>query len=153
MRAMASQITNLTIVYSVVYSGTDQGKHLSSASLAFLRGIQRWPVKSPHKGPVTREMFPFDDVIMKLYFRLTGISGAISLASCMRCSLQPGRWPQFNVEERAGGADSVITESFIDRNLVRDGSNRACRPSCHYYYSGPLSFNQITATYLEIRHT
>ena len=37
----------------------------SSASLAFLRGIQRWPVNSPHKGPVTRKMFPFDDVIMK----------------------------------------------------------------------------------------
>ena len=27
-------------------------------------GIHRWPVKSPHKGPVTRKMFPFDDVIM-----------------------------------------------------------------------------------------
>ena len=33
-------------------------------SLAFVRGIDRWPVNSPHKGPVTRKMFPFDDVIM-----------------------------------------------------------------------------------------
>ena len=64
MSAMASQITNLTIVYSAVYSGTDQRKHQSSASLAFVRGIHRWPVNSPHKGPVTRKMFPFDDVIM-----------------------------------------------------------------------------------------
>ena len=39
-------------------------KHRSSASLAFVRGIHRWPVNSPHKGPVTRKMFPFDDVIM-----------------------------------------------------------------------------------------
>ena len=39
-------------------------KHQSSASLAFVRGIHRWPVNSPHKGPVTRKMFPFDDVIM-----------------------------------------------------------------------------------------
>ena len=39
-------------------------KHQSSASLAFVRGIHRWPVNSPHKGPVTRNMFPFDDVIM-----------------------------------------------------------------------------------------
>ena len=39
-------------------------KHQSSASLAFVRGIRRWPVNSPHKGPVTRKMFPFDDVIM-----------------------------------------------------------------------------------------
>ena len=64
MRAMASQITSLTIVYSTVYSGTDERKHQSSASLAFVRGIDRWPVNSPHKGPVTRKMFPFDDVIM-----------------------------------------------------------------------------------------
>ena len=27
-------------------------------------GIHRGPVNSPHKGPVTRKMFPFDDVIM-----------------------------------------------------------------------------------------
>ena len=46
MNAMTSQITSLTIVYSVVYS-------------------RRRPKKiSKHKGPVTRKMFPFDDVIM-----------------------------------------------------------------------------------------
>ena len=64
MSAMSSQITSFTIVYSTVYSGADQRKHQSSASLAFVRGIHRWPVNSPHKGPVTRKMFPFDDVIM-----------------------------------------------------------------------------------------
>ena len=32
-----------------------------------MRGIHRWPVNSPHKGPVTRKMFPFDDVIMNTY--------------------------------------------------------------------------------------
>ena len=50
MSAMASQITSLTIVYSSVYSGEDQRKHQSSASLAFVRGIHRWPANSPHKG-------------------------------------------------------------------------------------------------------
>ena len=64
MSAMAPQITSLTIVYFTVYSGADQRKHQSSASLAFVWGIHRWPVNSPHKGPVTRKMFPFDDVIM-----------------------------------------------------------------------------------------
>ena len=58
MGAMASQITSLTIVESTVYSGADQRKHQSSTSLAFVRGIHRWPVNSPHKGPVTRKMFP-----------------------------------------------------------------------------------------------
>ena len=63
MSAMASQITSLTIVSPTVYSGSDQTKHQSSASLAFVRGIHRWPVNSPHKGPVTRKRFPLDYVI------------------------------------------------------------------------------------------
>ena len=62
--AMASQITSLTIAYSTVYPGTDRRKHQSSASLASVRGIHRSPVNSPHKGPVTQEMSPVDDVIM-----------------------------------------------------------------------------------------
>ena len=66
MTTMASQITILTIIYSTVYSGAYQRKHQSSASLAFVRGIHRRPVNSPHKWPVTQKMFPFDDVIMSL---------------------------------------------------------------------------------------
>ena len=64
MGLMASQITSLPIVYSTVYSATDQGKYQSSTSLAFARGIHRQPVKSPHKWTVTRKIFSFDDVIM-----------------------------------------------------------------------------------------
>ena len=63
----AAQITSLTFVYSTVYSGADERKHQSSASLAFVRGIERWPVNSPQKWPVTRKMFPFDDVIMEAH--------------------------------------------------------------------------------------
>ena len=62
MGSIASQITSITIVYSIIYS--DQRKHQSSTSLAFVRGIHRGPVNSPHKWPVTRKKFPFDDVIM-----------------------------------------------------------------------------------------
>ena len=51
---------------TIVYSNADHRKHQSSASLAFVRGIHRGPVNSPHKWPVTRKMFPFDDVIMKI---------------------------------------------------------------------------------------
>ena len=64
MGAMSSQITSLIIVYSAVNSEADQRKHQSSASLAFVRGIHRSPMNSPHKGPVTRKMVPFDDVII-----------------------------------------------------------------------------------------
>ena len=64
--AMVSQIASLTIVYSTVYSGADQRKHQSSASLALVWAIHRWLVNSPHKWPVTRKMFPFDDIIMNM---------------------------------------------------------------------------------------
>ena len=64
MSTMASQITGVSIVCSTVGSSADQRKHQSSASLAFMWGIHRWPVNSLHKRPVTRKMFPFDDVIM-----------------------------------------------------------------------------------------
>ena len=63
MRLMASEITSLTIVYSTVYWGPDQRKHQNSPSLAFVRGIYRWPVNSLRKRPVSRKMFPIDDVI------------------------------------------------------------------------------------------
>ena len=82
MGTMASQIITLTIVYSTVYSGADQWKHQSSASLAFVR-IHRWPVNSPHKWPVTRKMFPFDDVIMR------HVCFQVSLASIIVDHLHP----------------------------------------------------------------
>ena len=47
-----------------VYSGADQRKHQSSASLVFVRRIHRWPMNFPQKGLVTRKMLPFDDAIM-----------------------------------------------------------------------------------------
>ena len=63
---MASEFTSRTIVYSTVYSGTDE-KTQSSASLASVRGIDRSSMNSPYKGPVTRIMFPFDDVLVNTY--------------------------------------------------------------------------------------
>ena len=89
---MASQITSLTIVYSTSYSGVDQRKHQSSASLAFVRGIHRGPVNSPHKRSVMRKMFPFDDVInnhlcdlglsCSLCCRVNVLGWSISLMCC-----------------------------------------------------------------------
>ena len=101
----------LTIVYSIVYSGVDQRKHQSSASLAFARGIHRRPVNSPHKGPVTRKLFPFDDVIMfhLVTAQRTGYRASNSWKSCIfltqwltSCSLACYDWrPQ-------GGGTSLV---------------------------------------------
>ena len=74
MSAMTSQIICFTIVYSTVYSGADQRKHQSSASLALVRGIHWWPVNSPHRRSVKRKMFRFADVIMSMTLFLSGVS-------------------------------------------------------------------------------
>ena len=82
MGTIASQITSLTIVYSSVYSGADQRKHQSSASLAFVRGIHRGPVNFPHKRPVMRKMFPFDDVIMIVFVATSGFMDSPPHSDC-----------------------------------------------------------------------
>ena len=71
-------------VYSTVYSGVDQRKHQSSASLAFVWGIHRGSVNSPHKWPVTRKMFPFDDVIMDFFH---------AMLCCFHSCLLNSLWP------------------------------------------------------------
>ena len=69
INAMVSQTIDVSIVGWAICSGADQRKHQSSALLAFVLGIHRWPVNSLHKGPVTRKMFPFDDVIMRRHLK------------------------------------------------------------------------------------
>ena len=64
MYSVVSQIAGVSIVCPIFYLGAGQRKHQSSVSLAFVKGIHRWPVNSPHKWPVTRKMLPFDDFIM-----------------------------------------------------------------------------------------
>ena len=92
MGVISSQITNLAIVFSTVYSGAEENNHHSTASLAIVLGIHRWPVISPHKWPVTRKMFPFDDIIME------NMSSPISQHHCLGvisnvyiCTDHPGK--------------------------------------------------------------
>ena len=59
MNAMASQITRVSIVCLTVCSSTVKRKHQCSVSLAFVRGIHRGSLDSPHKRQVTRKMFNF----------------------------------------------------------------------------------------------
>ena len=90
MSAIASQITSLAIVYATVYSGGDQGKHQRSVSLAFVRGIHRSPVNSPHKGPIKRKMFPLDYVIMIVTFIFLSFPGTTSQWRVARSSNAQG---------------------------------------------------------------
>ena len=77
MSMMASQITSHTIVYSTVYSGAYE-KNIK-VPRHWREGNSPMTVNSPHKGPVTRKMFPFDDVIMKILRQLRMMSSFLVL--------------------------------------------------------------------------
>ena len=109
MSTTASLITGVSIVYFTVSSSADQRKHQSSASLAFERGIHRWPVNSPHKGPVTRKMIPFDHVIMTMAADILATPGTSASAgidnvppeySMFRCQKAFGTIPGMLVKRR-----------------------------------------------------
>ena len=56
MSARASQITSVSIVCSTVYLGAVHGKHQSSASLTFVRGIHRWPCYKEKACPFVKHI-------------------------------------------------------------------------------------------------
>ena len=76
MTTMASQITSLAVVYSIVYSGADHRKHQSSASLAFVRWITGTG-EFPSQRASNAKMFPFDDVIMDTPFKNTYVNAYV----------------------------------------------------------------------------
>ena len=98
MSAIASQITGVSSVCSNVCSGADQRKHQSSASLAFVKGIHRWPVDSPRKEPVMQTMFPFDDGIMAMPWcgHVTAITSLNRCWPSSMTSLCPNGCPKVN---------------------------------------------------------
>ena len=83
------------------FSGAHQRKYWSSASLAFVRGIHRWPEDSPPKGPVTRKMFPFYDIIIRVtdydYF---GIHSSIVRYFSMPLNICPKDFTEFFPKDR-----------------------------------------------------
>ena len=103
MSAMASLITGVSIVNSTVCSDADQRKHQSSASLAFVRGIHRWPVNSPHKGQVTRKMFPFDDVIMRSFYFWSLLKRCIDPDYILHSSVKKHIWTTWPTTETVIG--------------------------------------------------
>ena len=132
MGAIASQVTGLTIVYSTVYSDADQRKHQSSASLAFVWGIHRGPVNSPHKWPVTRKMFPFDDVIMCYIFSSYWISVGHWVPGRSWSHLHGHRWTTSN--------DTIILAVLVKykiscplRNLINVTCHGQRRTSIIYH--------------------
>ena len=141
MGTIASQIISLTIVYSTVYSNADQRKYQSSTSLAFVRGIYRRPVNSPHKGPVTRKMFPYDDVIMSehnihwmclsLYILLV-IWGKRSLEIICLFSLNATSLDDTN--SNCDFVYHIILKDILPWNIVRE--HYYCQGLCMVFFCG-----------------
>ena len=127
--AIASQITSLTIVYSTVYSGADQRKYQSSASLAFVRGIHRGPVNSPHKWPVTRKMSPFDDVIMDTLTCVNIDVLRIDLENCMSLSMMLENHIMIFQRHRQKHEIKIYVEKTSNNGRRRNSNSISFRPS------------------------
>ena len=131
MGTATSQITSLTIVYLTVSSGADQRKHQSSASLAFVRGIHRWPMNSPHKWPVTREMFPFDNVIM-----------------CAQISWWA--WHHGDITWRPWRFKSPATELFVQKVIRTNNEESIKHPYCWPFYGNQTASNAEAIQYHDV---
>ena len=132
MSAMASQITGISIVYSTLCPGADQRKHQSSASLAFVRGIHRWPVNSPHKGPVTRKMFPLDDVIMsRKCLKLTIFFSSVNPGASLASSTPSDSWSWLRSSPSL--ASWCAMGACIVRMISR-GSNTGCLSGAQHWW-------------------
>ena len=138
MVAMASQITSLTIVYSTVCSDADQRKHESSASLAFVWGIHRGPVNSPHKWPVTRKSFPFHDVVMFNVNQCCGVGIEFLVTSIFSGLLVPVVTLSLELILFGKSLLEVDSYSFVNQNF-----------SFNYMYLiwGPLCQKQVLSVY------
>ena len=85
-------------------------KHQSSGSLVFVREFHRWPVNSPHKGPVTRKIFPFDDVTMHSKSRpLFGDK----VNKLWHWTCEPDTWASGLCSEPANGATRIQIITFF----------------------------------------
>ena len=133
MSVMVSQITSLMIGYSTVCSGADEIKHQRSTPLAFVRGIHQWPVNYPHKGPVTRKMFPFDDFIISPELSLQGFSSQrtynvarVSMSCGAMWAHRSGPW--FNIKissyqyrKSHCGDKTVVRSSYLHNGISYTG--------------------------------
>ena len=68
MTVMASRITRQSSVCSTVCSDWQQRSIKCPLYCPCVRRINRWLVDSPHKGTVSRNIFPFDELIMQCVF-------------------------------------------------------------------------------------
>ena len=144
MIEMASQITCVSIVCLTACSDAIQRKHQSSASLAFVRGIHRWPVNSSLKEPVRPKLFPFDDVIVSFrnefqhangYASSVMMQGHWSHCKCLRHYVYRPIIIDTQLLNLFPSANQDILD-YINHGLTIPGQGMIYRnPGCVYYIS------------------
>ena len=148
MSAMASQTTGAPIVCSTVGSGADHRNHQSSAPLAFVWGTHRWPVNSPQKGTVTRNLFPYDDVIMIV------CDGAWCVGMLHNPTHIPPRkllWLHFLQEENYSVCSSQVSPD--GKQVIQFVAGNNCRQAMekdmftYIKYMGNVDFNMYSVLY------
>ena len=112
MSAMASQTTSVSMVCSTVCSGANQKNHQSSVGLAFVRGIHRSPVNSPHKRPVTRKC----SHLMTSSWYIGFLMDSCSPAFGNRISPVPVNWSNVSVFNHK----NIKRGTFIRWNVIAD---------------------------------
>ena len=144
---MASQITSVSRVFSNVASSADQRKHQSFAPLAFVLEIYWWPVNFPHKRPVTRAMFPFDDVII-VYCDMFAVIASHTDATCIHISTVALLWKiTFRVV-------SLFIKSSFDMCEFDSCSRGVCTNQLNmlFYDGGSMLYSKLIS-YLLTVHT
>ena len=116
-----AQITGVSIVCSTA----DQRKYQSSTSLAFVRGIHRWPLYSPCKEPATK-MFPFAAVIMIFCgLALTG-SSPTRPSSPMR-----NLYPKYGSLTNHQRSTNISLYTYISYHIYAHNKHIAKKSLCH----------------------
>ena len=110
-----------------------------------MRGIHRWPASSPRKGPVTRKMFPLDNVNMR-FFQCLQCAGSVFLEFCNRLGIwyvivlpntyQFSKWYEHLHPNSLISAYTLTTpyeSCFCPRPLLEGFNRVACAASLSYY--------------------
>ena len=152
MSLMASQITSLAIVYSPVCSGTDKKKKKKLRVTGLCEGNSPGPVNSPHKRPVTRKMFPFDDVIIMVNGNEHHVQYQTRVSGVYFCMLYEWTLYEFTCLR---GADHILNGGSKIRKKITG-------PTCKFlfvfmvisaaYRSSKTTFTKYRLTPCELRN-
>ena len=112
----------------------------------FVRGIHQWPVDSPHKRPVTRKLFPFDDIIMnvalsaylwswyKLWRKRRQTYIPMKLVEAVLCSFHEDNIQNISDQQLPGQQTQLVLSHLCHCVSLQNNEwyNSSCKTMVHY---------------------